>query len=141
VPYDQDVRRALEDLRRREFEAGRYYPVVRLMYSADPYLSFVHPGPRHSSAAQAVAEAGELGTRSILDIHDVTPEPAVGAAAPLGERTLREVFDSPRPSRTTVEEHVAELLEDIGPGQCGYLVVYDGDAPSELFFVGCPCQP
>jgi hypothetical protein len=138
VPYDRDVKRALDGLRKREFEAGRYYPVLPRMYSGDPNLPNVHPGPTHKSVAHAVAAAGDDGTRSILDIDELAAQLSVGAAAPLAERTLREVFDSPAPTHAAVEEHVAELLEDIGPGQCGYLVVYEEGQPAELFFVGCP---
>jgi hypothetical protein len=138
VPFDTDVRRALDELRKREFEAGRYYPVVPRLYSGDPNLRLVSPGPRHASVAQAVAAAGDDGTRSILDIDDLATDLAFGVAAPLGERTLREVFDSCTPTHDEVEEQVAELLEDLAPGQCGYLVVYDDDEPAELFFVGCP---
>jgi hypothetical protein len=138
VPYDADARRALDGLRRREFEAGRYYPVLARMYSGDPNLHHVRPGPIHASLAHAVAAAGDQGTRSILDIDELAPDLAAGVAAPLADRTLREVFDSCKPTHAAVEEHIAELLEDIGPGQCGYLVVYDDDGPAELFFLGYP---
>jgi hypothetical protein len=138
VPFDRDVRRALDELRRQEFEAGRYYPVVARLYPGDPNFRHLNPGPMHASVAHAVAAAGDDGTRSILDIDDLAAALSVGAAAPLADRTLREVFDSATPSHEAVEEQVAELLEDIAPGQCGYLVVYDDGEPTELFFVGYP---
>jgi hypothetical protein len=140
VPYDPDVQRALDELRLREFGAGRYYPVLPRMYFADPNLCLLNPGPRHRTVAHAIAAAGDDGTRSILDIDALAPALESGAAAPFAERTLREVFDSATPSHAAVEEHIAELLEDVRPGQCGYVVVYEDEAPTELFFVGYPAR-
>jgi hypothetical protein len=142
VPYDPDVQRALDELRLREFEAGRYYPVIPRMYSGDPHLASLHPGPGHASVAHAIAAAGDDGTRSILDIDALAPSLVSGAAAPFAERTLHEVFDSAKPTHSAVEEHIAELLEDVSPGECGYVVVYDEHErePAELFFVGYPSR-
>jgi hypothetical protein len=76
VKYQPDIGAALGDLRRREFEAGRYNPV-------EPFLKFpIHPdspapGAQHSSIDAARGEAAEDGTRSILDIGGVADEPDI----------------------------------------------------------------
>jgi hypothetical protein len=139
VPYDDDVQRALERLRRREFEAGRYNPVLARMHFADPRLLVCAPGAKHASIAEAMAEAGDEGTRSILDVDRAGEGPAIGVAAPLTDGALHELFDTRTPTHDAVEEQIAELLDDVKPGQCVYVVVYDhGDylRPSELFFAG-----
>ncbi len=139
VPYDDDVQRALDRLRRREFEAGRYNPVLARMHFGDPALFERRPGARHRSIAEALADAGDDGTRSILDVDRANDAPAVGVAAPLTDGALYELFDTRTPTHDAVEEQIAELLGDVPRGQCVYLVVYDeGDSmrPSELFFAG-----
>ena len=136
VPYDRDVQRALDQLRLRELEAGRYNPVMPRMHFGDPDLGKRHPGGRHASIAHAMADAGDDGTRSILDVDRVEPRPETGVAVPMGQDALLELFDTKTPSHDEVEEHVAELLAEIGPGQCVYLVVYAEGQPAELFFAG-----
>jgi hypothetical protein len=87
VEYQPDIEPALQDLRQREFEAGRYNPVQRF-----PRFPIQHnsaaPGPRHDSLYEAVEDAEEDGTRSILDIERVSDRPDFGVAAPLSEENL-----------------------------------------------------
>ena len=72
--YEADLNAALAKLRRREFEAGRYNPVV-------PVIAFPigpasrSPGAKHRSIDEAREAAAEDGTRSILDIDRVGDEP------------------------------------------------------------------
>jgi hypothetical protein len=125
---------ALRSLREREFNAGRYNPVVR-------YLDFSHskdaaqtPGAQHTTIPAAVADAGDEGTRSILDIERVSTAPDYGAAAPLDAGALEELYGTSQPSREMVEK--LEFLEDVERGQCVYLIVYADGVPSELCFAG-----
>lgn len=136
VPYDSDPQRALDRLRQREFDAGRYNPVLPRMHFGDPAWVRKRPGARHKSIGEAVAEAGDQGTRSILDVHRVDAAPDVGVAAPLSEVALFELFDTTTPAHDAVEEHIAELLAEIERGFCVYLVVYAGREPKEIFFAG-----
>jgi hypothetical protein len=65
VPYEEDIGAALQKLRKREFEAGRYNPAI-------PFLDFPigpaspAPGKQHSSIQQALDASDADGTRSIL---------------------------------------------------------------------------
>jgi hypothetical protein len=138
VPYDASPAAALERLRRREFEAGRYSPVVPLIDFADPIQREAEHGPGHPTIDAAVAEASETGqgTRSILDIDRVSMEFEVGAAAPFAAEDLVRAFDTERPSRSLVERRLRALLEELDRGQCGYLVVYKDGLPVELYFAG-----
>jgi hypothetical protein len=134
VKHQTNVQQALDELREREFRAGRYNPVI-------PFLSFqggaqgLSPGPRHASIAEALEDAAEDGTRSILDIETVADEPDFGMAAPLDPELLEELYETTRPTRRMIEENM-DFLEDVERGHCVYTVVYKDGKPDELFFAG-----
>jgi hypothetical protein len=137
VPYDSDVQRALDALRAREFQAGRYNPVVPFLHFDDERAFLAQrPGPRHASIDKALAASGESGTRSILDIATVRRAPDYGVAAPFADSLVRDVFGTMQPSRSAVETSLDRLLEVIPRGQCLYLVAYADRDPAELFFAG-----
>ena len=62
VDYKSDIEAALQELREREFQAGRYNPVI-------PFLDFPigprspAPGAQHTTMAEAFEEADADGTR------------------------------------------------------------------------------
>ena len=134
VPYEADLNAALERLRQREFEAGRYNPAM-------PFLTFPieegspAPGPQHDSIQEAVEDAAEDGTRSILDISLVDSRPDYGVAAPLSNARLQELFGTAQPTRAMIQENL-EFFEDIERGQCVYIIAYQDGIPSEIFFGG-----
>src|ERR1700727_2101680 len=61
IEYQPDIEAALQDLRQREFEAGRYNP-------AQPFPRFPiradspAPGAKHESIYEAIEDAAEDGT-------------------------------------------------------------------------------
>lgn len=66
MDYRPDKAAALAALREREFQAGRYFPAM----DSPPFPvtpTSPAPGPQHGSIDEAVEEAEEIGTRSILD--------------------------------------------------------------------------
>src|SRR5262245_60329849 len=101
VEYQPDIDAALQDLRQREFEAGRYHP-------AQPFLRFPirpdspAPGPKHDSIYEAIEDAAEEGTRSILDIESVSDWPDPGVASPLSEQDLARHFGTQEPTKEMV---------------------------------------
>ena len=139
VPYREDIVSAFEDLQRQEFEAGRYEK------PSGPHLPA-------TSIAEAVRACDASGTRSILDMVGVADgprppgfqledafesgvDPMFGMVAPLDPGQLLDLFGTERPSRAMIEENgVYYDLIDRGLGL--YIVAYDGDEPSELFFAG-----
>jgi hypothetical protein len=139
VPYREDIAGALEDLRRREFEAGRYRKPVG-------------PHPPATSIVEAVRACDASGTGSILDMIGIADaprppgfrledafesdvDPMFSMVAPLAPEQLIELFGTERPSRAMIEDNDAYYdLIDRGLGL--YIVAYDGDEPSELFFLG-----
>jgi hypothetical protein len=134
VKYQPDLNRALQELREREFQAGRYNPVM-------PFLPFPirpsspAPGPAHASIQQAIEASDADGTRSILDIQGVADEPDFCVAAPLPAATLRSLYGTDRPSRAMVEQNMV-FLEDVERGHCVYIILYSAGAPDEVLFAG-----
>ena len=54
VEYNPDINAALQELREREFEAGRYNPVMRSLYSLFPIgPDSPAPGAQHDSIEEA----------------------------------------------------------------------------------------
>lgn len=135
VQYEPDVNAALQRLRRREFEAGRYNPAVdfpEFPLTADSPA----PGARHDSIEEAIEDADADGTRSILDMERVSDEADFNAVTRMPRETLLELFGTDRPTREMVDEsdELFELMDERGQGV--YVIVYEGERPSELFFAG-----
>jgi hypothetical protein len=119
VPYEEDVERALQQLRQQEFQAGRFLGSEM--------------GPETIEAALELME--DCGTRSILDMERVANRRQLGAVAPLSERQLIAFFGTARPSRAVVEEN-DRLFEQLDRGQGVYVVVYKDEVPVEICFAG-----
>jgi hypothetical protein len=134
VPYQKDINKALQELRQREFQAGRYNPVMRFPeFPVD--LRFPSLGAQHDSIDDAIAAAGADGTRSILDIESVDDEPDFGVAGPLDEGTLESFFETTHPTHEAVEENM-DFLDDIERGHCVYIIVFKDNRAEEIFFGG-----
>lgn len=135
VPYQQDVRRAMLELREREFRAGRYNPVV-----AFPHMSSAAPGARHRSIDEAREAADADGTRSIVDMDDVADEPGdpddpqFGVVTPVAPELLEDLYGTTQPTREMISDMA--FLEEIERGTGVYIVVYNKGQPSELCFAG-----
>jgi hypothetical protein len=135
VAYEKDVNNALQRLRDREFEAGRYHPVLRLPVFPVTESS-PRPGAQHRSIKAALDASREDGTRSILDIKTVGPPPVRhGVAVPLSAHVLESLYATAEPTRQMVEENM-EFFNDIDRGECIYVTVYKDGQPDELFFAG-----
>ncbi len=161
--YDADIDAALQVLRRREFEAGRYDPTYyettgRFMSQFDfpPTKSSPAPGPQHATVDDALEASMEDGTSSILDIQAVGPPPAQDSddpfagfltVWPLSNEALDVLFGTTKPSREILSN---VLLSDhrkmdarihehfwgaIARGTGRYIVLYDDEMPVEIFFV------
>jgi len=134
VEHQPDVEAALQDLRQREFRAGRYNPV-------QPFPHFPirpdspAPGAKHRSIDEAREAAAEDGTRSILDIAAVSDVPDFCVAAPLGKEELERYFGTDQPTKETVSRQL-DFLASIERGHCIYFTVFEAGQPSELFFAG-----
>lgn len=138
VPHQPDIRKAMLELREREFQAGRYNPVI-----AFPDMSpTASPGAGHDSIDEAREEADADGTRSILDIDDVSDQPAdpegdepqFGVVSPIDPELLEEMYGTRQPTRAMIQN--LEFLEDVERGTGVYIILYAQGKPSEICFAG-----
>ncbi len=123
VPYQQDIEKALQDLREQVFRTGQYQR---------------WPDVQGATIDEVVAESGYSGTHSILDIERVSPLPALQAVSPLSAERLQEVFETDKPTRQMVEDMIEDdELEELNPRYQGiYIIVYKSDQPDTICFVG-----
>lgn len=137
VPYRKDVQSALDDLRAREHEAGRYNPVIRFLKFSEPAFSKQNPGKEHDTIEEAIDASAEDGTRSILDIASIGDESDYGVAGPLSDDNLLELFGTTKPTRAQIEDDRSALSELVDRGKAIFIVTYDAKGiASELFFYG-----
>ena len=136
VDYQPDIDAALRELRRREFQAGRYNPVMPTLLHLLPIgPDSPAPGAQHSSIEEAVEAAMENGTRSILDLDHVSETPEYCAVTPLSDEYLARLYGTAQPTREMVEPDM-EFLEDVERVHGVYIVLYKDGKPDELLFAG-----
>jgi hypothetical protein len=140
VPYEADIDAALQKLRKRELLAGRYNPVM-------PFLTFPidvnspAPGGQHATFDDAMEDADADGTRSIIDLQKVSPQPWDGRSDrfftvyPVAKPDLVAWFGTDQPGRAAVVD-AEELWESLDRGSGAYVVLYDKGKPTEIFFAG-----
>ena len=119
VPYEPDVQAALDKLRRRVFASKEFNGA-----------EFDPPTPE---AAFELTDAD--GTRSILDITRISDEPDFCCAAPLSPEELERYFGTPKPTEAMVRES-DDFWEDLERGMARYVILYEGDEPSGIYFAG-----
>lgn len=161
TPYQPDINSALQTLRQQEFEAGRYDPAMNMhdsemwmfQFTFPPMADSIAPGARHASIGEAVEDAEASGTGSILDIQSISDSPNFLTSCPLSGEETTALFGTDTPTRQMVEEAIIlegelehweetdydieeEFWDTIGRGQSRYIVLYEGDRPSEIFFIG-----
>jgi hypothetical protein len=134
VKYNPDINAALEELRQREFKAGRYNPVI-------PFLEFPigpdspAPGAQHASIRKALKDSDADGTRSILDLDHISINPEFCAASPLPLDELIRLFKIQQPTHEIIEQS-DELWEILERGQGIYIIAYKDGSPNEIYFAG-----
>lgn len=155
TPFEEDIEAALQALREREFAAGRYDPAMRRadppmwmwQFKFPPDETSPAPGPVHGTLAEATfnEEADGTGTRSILDLFRVMSEPEYCAASPFTEDELSALFGTTKPAREQIIQRLfsrnrstdtERIMNSIERGQGRYIVLYTGDVPTEIFFIG-----
>src|SRR4051812_6155956 len=121
VRHQPDVDAALQELRRREFRAGRYNPALPFVESPiDP--NSPSPGAQHASIEEALEEADADGTRSILDLDHVAGEPDFGAVTPLDDGVLEDLYGTTQPTRAGRTGHGLLRGDGAGPGHLHHRV-------------------
>lgn len=131
IPYQQDIQKALEELRDQEFKARRFY----------------RSDLPSKTVEDAIRNADAPGTRSILDIEKVSPTRKPLSISPASPEDVRRVFGTDKPTRSIVEKVVktpnsefAEFLETYDRGEGMYIVLYDSERPIEIMIAGWSCH-
>ena len=138
VQYQPDLNAALQELRQREFEAGRYNPVIPFP-EFPPGPDSPTPGAQHPSIEEALEDAAEDGTRSILDRHYISESMEHFAVMPLNDDTLQMLFGTARPTHEILEESESlwDFFEDeLDRAQGIAITVYKDGQPDEIYFAG-----
>jgi hypothetical protein len=127
VPFQRDFGKVLEELRQREFKAGRFY------------RSELAP----KTINDAIRNGDAAGTQSILDIEKVSATSEPCAVSPALPENLRQLFGTDKPSHAMVETASKQMtvefqkfLETRGRGEGMYIIMYDGEHPTEIYFAG-----
>jgi hypothetical protein len=167
VPYQEDINRALRDLKAEVFRRGQYTnpfglnvyelerqreflaSIYRTLSEAirGPAMQFLDqkhqgPGKKPETIQQLLEQCAENGTHSILDIERVSALPAFGAVAPLSRPRLLEFFGTERPGHEAVEKWSVRVdppeAEPLYEGGEGiYIIIYKGSEAVEIYFEGC----
>jgi hypothetical protein len=119
VPFNASVEAALESLRQKVFESGKFNGSNR----------------NPSSIKEAFAISEPDGTRSILDISKIGESPDYCTACPLPDQELKRLFGTTKPTHQMIADNM-EFYENIERGQAIYIVVYEDGKPAEYFFGG-----
>jgi|SRR5579859_6272818 len=136
IPYEPDIEQAFRGLRLREFQAGRYYPVVGIpQYPV--LVNSASPGAKHRTIEEAVEAAGPNGTRSILDMKGVslTGPPRPGIIVPLPAEKIVQLYGSSFPTRPMIENNM-DFFAGLDRGQGVFVVAFRQNTPDELLFAG-----
>lgn len=138
VDYQDDLEQVLHELQQREFEAGRYYPATDTLEF--PVGLDEKPGCKHESIAEATKAASPGGTRSILDVEKIGNRDERGTAFALSSDELRFLYGTDRPTREMIEDETdwdaLLALGDFGQAEAAYMILFEGDNPVEILFVG-----
>jgi hypothetical protein len=156
APYQEDIEKALQELRQQVFEIGDYYRIEPVDVTPE-YLASMPPGAtdymndwiEHQKSyipPTTIRELqnwnADLGTHSILDIEHTSAKPEIGTVAPLEPGQLTEFFGTTQPTRMIIESRILEFSNYLSntldrTRYIGtYVIVYKGDRPDEIFFIG-----
>jgi hypothetical protein len=123
VPYQQDTKQALQELRQLVF--------TYLLASGEFISCGEYPTPK--TIEEALAQAGDDGTHSILDVDHVDPFP---------QEAYLECFGTEQPTRVQVEcaidgHETWQTIRRWMQRWEGYsIIIYDQGIASEIVFVG-----
>ncbi len=119
VEYEPDIQAALNKLRQKVFDSGDYFG------------SEMNP----LTPMAAIEASDGTGTRSILDIMEISEEPGFCSASPLGHDELVAYFGTPKPTKAMLDQS-DEFWEDIDRGMARYVILYQDDQPTHIYFAG-----
>ena len=98
APYQEDIEAALQALRKREFEAGRYNPAIPFPFDDwHSQTAGAAGGAMHASIKAALEDSDADGTRSILDMERVGKRADFGVVVQLSSDSLKNLYKTDTP--------------------------------------------
>lgn len=156
TPYQQDIQKALQELRQVVFQQGAYYTESAFINSIDEEEVAKGLSPDYAEtfrsamknlrakpeipAPQTIEELIEMnaesGTHSILDIDEISENPEFGKAAPLTAQQLSEIFGTTQPTWDMIQSNM-DGIQGLRQRWMGtYIIVYKDGVPDQIFFTG-----
>ncbi len=137
VPYQEDLRAALQALREQEFRAGRFYQPSEVQSGFFGRLLGRPPSkPKQpASIREAIKTSAATGTRSVLDMERISDTPDYSAVSPVPQNELHRLLGTDKPTREAVEQ-CEKLVERIDRGQGICVVTYRNGKPDGIYFAG-----
>ena len=143
---DGDYRRPWEVFSRSVTQALRGAPLgLRLIFAMAETFLFAAYFPRWAargfrgprSIEEALEDAAESGTHSILDITHLAEVREFAAAVPLSRRKLLDLFGTAEPSVEQVGTRLDDIQDDLQRWDAVYLTAFRDGKPDEILFIGC----
>lgn len=150
VPYQQEIEKALNDLREEVFRNGKYYMRPKSEIDPDEFLdapkeileilpewierekSFTIP----NSIDDLLEWNGEEATHSILDFTKIGLVPDFGTVTLLSDNQLLILFGTDKPTRHIIEQNSHKIWDLQNNWGAIYIIVYKDNMPDEIFFGG-----
>jgi hypothetical protein len=120
--------RTVAELRKRAAEDGTHSILDMVAVSTKP-----EPASPPFSATGAAAFIAQLQAQLAAGVDLSQRGPSL---SPMIDDDLIAMFGTTRPTHDMVEAESQELMERRGRGLGTYVVVFDGETPSEYFFTG-----
>jgi len=159
VPFQSDIHKAFQELRWNVYKYGKY--IVRVFPNPDSFSfnQFINNRIGLTKAdLEAFEEAysqeierlkiipnspdsllqkyGYNGTHSIIDIKEISTVYNEIESGPLSNDILIDLFRTIKPSHDLIINKEVDIQAMRGPYFCTYIIVYNDDQPSEIFFAG-----
>ena len=153
VPYQSDIKKALNDLREHVFQSGKYYKREPFWQYTDEseyddapdedvrqdlleWLRTMKAMKEPTTIEELFLWNGEDGSHSILDIKDVSDMPDFETISPLSQEELMLFFGTHEPTKAMVEQKAVEIMQMRKSWQGTYVIVYKDSLPNEIFITG-----
>lgn len=147
VPYQSDINKALQELRQEVFEKKQYYNPMEVLlsmpeelrgrYFDEDELDIFDSIPTEPTTVEELLEInGEHVTHSIIDITEVSSQSHFGTVSSLSQQELEILFGTNRPTKNMIEQQKNKLMNLREGWQGVYVIVYEDEKPSEIYFTG-----
>ncbi len=148
APYQSDIEKALQSLREEVFRRGRFeYHIGRALdlsriegwdaAGSAIFQEMVNAARERAKTIDGLLEiVGDSGTHTILDIQHVSKAPGYSFITQATREELLAWFGTEKPSKESISVLVQDYEYLIDCHHNCFVILYDGDQPSEICFFG-----